>query len=49
VSSFDERVIDSATKVSAGSGDEDLLDGFIPLSMACILWRVAFHTDVCFK
>ena len=40
---------DGAAEVASGAGDEDLHDGFIPVSKACFLRRVAFHADVCFK
>ena len=40
---------DGAAEVSSGAGDQNLHDGFIPVSKACFLRRVAFHTDVCFK
>jgi acetyl esterase/lipase len=48
VSGFRNRRDDGASEVSPGAGDEDLHDGFIPVTMACFLRQIAFRTDGCF-
>jgi len=48
VSGFGKRRDDGAAEVSSGTGDEDLHDGFIPVTTACFLRRIAFRTDGCF-